>query len=84
MLLFYFFIDYPLAPEHMVIDNEMLSPFQKTNLEMGVKKDRTTKLVPNLKNKEKYVIHSKNLQLYLELGMTLKKIHRGIKFTQTR
>ena len=80
----FFYLDYPLAPEHMIIENEMLSPFQKNNLKMDRKKDQTKKLVPNLRNKEKYVIHSKNLKLYLELGMKLKKIHRGIKFTQTR
>ena len=31
------------------------------------------KLVPNYFDKEKYVIHYKNLQLYLRLGLKLKK-----------
>ena len=38
------------------------------------------KLVPNLMNKNNYVIHYKNLQQCLEFGMKLKKIHRILKF----
>ena len=40
------------------------------------------KLIPNLWDKEKYVVHHKNLKLYLELGLKIKKVHRGIKFKE--
>ena len=33
------------------------------------------KLVPNFFDKEKYVLHYEKLQLYLKLGLKLKKIH---------
>ena len=41
------------------------------------------KLIPNLRDKNNYVIHYKNLMQCLSLGMKLKKIHRGIKFIES-
>ena len=46
-------------------------------------KSGVEKLIPNLRNKTKYVIHYKALIQCLKLGMKLKKIHRGIKFVES-
>ena len=43
-------------------------------------KNNVEKLIPNLRNKEKYVLHYKDLSQYLDLGLRLTRIHRGIKF----
>ena len=42
------------------------------------------KLVSNLFDKEKYVIHYENLQLYLRLVLKLKKIDRVLEFSQSQ
>ena len=47
-----------------------------------LKANGVEKLILNLYNKEKYVVHHENLKLYLSLGLKIKKIHRGIKFIE--
>ena len=46
-------------------------------------KNKVEKLIPNLRDKTKYVIHYKNLIQCLRAGIKLKKIHRGIKFIES-
>ena len=46
-------------------------------------KSGVEKLIPNLWNKSKYIIHYRNLIQCLRAGMKLKKIHRGIKFIES-
>ena len=41
------------------------------------------KLVPNLLDKEKYVLHYENLQLYFRLILKLEKIHWLLEFNQS-
>ena len=46
-------------------------------------KNKINKLIPNLNDKEKYVIHYKTLLFVLSLGLILKKIYNGIKFKES-
>ena len=67
--------DYPLAQDKTEIKREMLSNDQLMiaslyNIPIG----NVKKLVLNFFDKEKYVIHYRNLQLYLRLGLKLKYI----------
>ena len=43
----------------------------------------TEKLVGSFLSKSHYVLHYQNLKKYLNLGMKLKAVHRGIKFKQS-
>ena len=51
--------------------------------EYGIKVGDVKKLIPNLNDKTSYVLHYKNLQLYLSLRMKLTKIHKVLKFKQS-
>ena len=45
--------------------------------------NKVSKLIPNLGDKKKYVLHYENFKQYLELGLKLTHIHRGIKFKES-
>ena len=49
---------------------------------MNTRLPKVNKLVPNLNNKKKYVVHYKSLKQYLSLGLKLTKTHRGAKFNE--
>ena len=66
--------DYPLAIESLEIGRNMYSAAQQ-----AVFPDTTPqrKVTPNLRDKVKYVVHYRNLKLYLQLGLV---VHRVLTF----
>ena len=67
--------DYPLAPEKLAISSDMLSNYcKKITDKYEIKVSDVKKSISNLGNKTNYVVHYRNLQLYLSLGMKLTKI----------
>ena len=46
-------------------------------------KNGVEKLIPNLRDKTKYVLYYKNLIQCLDMGLKIKHIHRGIKFVES-
>ena len=79
--------DYPLAPERLLIQYEMLNETQlKLLRHYQVPKSglRVQKLIPHLMVRKNYMIHYRNLRFYLEEGMKLIKIHSVLEFQQCK
>ena len=75
--------DYPLAPEQMLVTNEMLSPYASDlQQQMRIGKDMCPKLVPNFRDKKDYVCDIRNLKYYVEKGLKVTKVSNVITFTQ--
>ena len=75
--------DYLLAPDKIEIKREMLFEYQLKIADLcNIPIGNVKKLVPNFFDKEKYLIHYENLQLYLRLGLKIKKIHHLLEFNQ--
>ena len=67
--------DYLVAPEKTKVSNGMLSGYckkiaEKYNISIGL----VSKLIPTLRDKKEYVLHYRNLQLYMALCLKIKKV----------
>ena len=74
--------EYPLAPEQKFVRDEDLSPYAKqlwrklhgkTEVEGITSRAKVEKLLTTLEDKDHYIVHYRNLQLYLDLGLRIKK-----------
>ena len=76
--------DFPLAPEKSAVSDDVLSNYCRNIADKyETKVGDVKKSIPNLGNKTNYVVHYRDLQLHLSLGMKLTKIHRVLKFNQS-
>ena len=76
--------DYPVAPEKAKVSKNILSRHCKEIAEKyKISIGQVNKLIPSLKDKKEYVLHYQNLQLYLNLGLKIKKVHQVLEFDQS-
>ena len=72
-----------MCSRKMAVKDEMLSPYcRKIKEDYKISSGNVQKLIPTLYDKEKYVLHEKNLELYLSLGLKLKEVHKVLQFRE--
>ena len=74
---------YPLSPEKLAIPYDLSDYCKKIADKHGIKVGDVKKLISNLGDKTNYVVHYRNLQLYVSLGIKLTKSHKVLKFKQS-
>ena len=76
--------DYPLAPVKKSISYSSLSITAKQICDKhNLKKSTNTeKLLATFEDRDNYILHYRNLQLYISLGMVVTRIYAGIIFDQ--
>jgi hypothetical protein len=81
--------DYPLAPHSALITRDMLTPLMRQQWSQRCQLRGMTntykaekKLLMTVSDKKEYVVHFKLLKFYLQMGMTISRIHSVISYTQ--
>ena len=54
----------------------------KNDIGKNDKDEKKKKLILNVRDKHRYVVHIRNLKFYLEKGLRLTNVHRCLKFAQ--
>jgi hypothetical protein len=78
--------EYPPAPIKRAVREDELSEYQLEQKEvLGLSDNifKTKKLICDLNPKKDYVTHYKLLKKYLELGLKVDIVHKGVSFTQS-
>ena len=74
----------PLHHQIRFIDSFKFIATSLDKLIKNLSKDAFSNVIPNLGDKERYILHYENLKHYLSLESKLTKIHRRIKFEESQ
>lgn len=82
------FDDLPPAPVKRKVDFNTLSKSYQLPLinDLGIHDNaiKTEKLICDLHYKHNYIIHYRTLQTYLKMGVEIKKLHKILRFNQSK
>ena len=75
--------DFPLAPTNEIVPDEWLSTNQKElKFNVNMLRSSVPKLHQTVTDKKRYTLHYRNLQLYVQLRLSVESIHRVLQFSQ--
>ena len=75
--------DFPFAPTKDFVEDAWLSDYQiELNEQHNLRTSKVNKLLQILFDEEKYVVHYKLLNIYVDLGLIVKKLKRVLQFRQ--
>ena len=68
-----------------LVKDDWLSDYKlEVKQRYNLPESKVNKLLQTMFDKSKYVLHYKLLQFYVRLGLRIKKVHRILKFTQSK
>jgi len=67
----------PLMPEHRVPPAQLFNNGKRNNV-------KVKKLLMTHLDKKNYIVHGRLLQLYVQLGAKIEKVHRAVQFKQAK
>ena len=76
--------DYPLASDKLEIKREMSDNQLKTADDYTMSIGNVKKLVSDFFDKEKYLLHYKNLKIYFKARIENKKVNHVLEFNQSK
>lgn len=76
--------DFPLCPERITSPGFSAYQLERTPDSVRRVASKQRKLIAHLGTRERIVLHAQALRFYIEHGMQLTTLHRGVRFTQKR
>lgn len=79
------FNNFPPMPTKRCVGKEELSESYQIPLleDLDAKVSKVPKLIADLHDKKKYILHYRILQMYLDIGVEIEKVHKIVKFRQS-
>ena len=75
--------DFPIAPTKEIVPGEWLSTYwRELKFNVNIPRSSLPTLLQTVTDKKRYRLHYRNLQLYVQLGLIVERVHRVLQFSQ--